>query len=182
MHMVMSMKGGGMNGRHSIEEARRNLPRLIREAERGRTVRLARRGEPVAVLVGYRTFERIATGRRSFVEAMDRGFARIDAGFAKQAARMEIGFARIDAGFAKQAARMEIGFARIDAGFAKQAARMEIGFAEQAARMDRGFANINARFDQLETRIERRITQQTWIILGAMIAVRFFMEFLGFAA
>jgi len=135
MHMVMSMKGGGMSGRHSIEEARRNLPRLIREAERGRTVRLTRRGEPVAVLVGYRTFERIATGRRSFVEAMEIGFARIDAGFAKQ-----------------------------------------------AALMDRGFANINARFDQLETRIERRITQQTWIILGAMIAVRFFMEFLGFAA
>jgi len=76
--MVMSMKGGKMNERHSIEEARRNLPRLIREAEHGKTVRLTRRGEPVAVLVGYRTFERIVTGRRSFVEAYDEFTKAVD--------------------------------------------------------------------------------------------------------
>ena len=58
-----------MTEHHSIADARRNLPRLIREAERGKTVRLTRRGEPVAVLVGHQTFERIVAGRRGFGEA-----------------------------------------------------------------------------------------------------------------
>ena len=57
-----------MTQKHSIADARRNLPRLIREAEQGRTVELTRRGTPVAVIVGHRTFEQLATGRRGFVE------------------------------------------------------------------------------------------------------------------
>ena len=55
--------------KHSIADARRDLPRLIREAEHGKMVELTRRGKPVAVLVGHRTFERLAAGRRSFVDA-----------------------------------------------------------------------------------------------------------------
>ena len=58
-----------MTEKHSIAEARRNLPKLIREAERGKTVELTRRGDPVAVLVGRRAFERLAAGRRGFAEA-----------------------------------------------------------------------------------------------------------------
>ena len=58
-----------MTDKHSIADARRNLPRLIREAEHGKTVELTRRGEPVAVLIGCRTFERLAAGRRGFVDA-----------------------------------------------------------------------------------------------------------------
>ena len=69
MYTVMGMTGGKMTEKHSIAEARRNLPRLIREAEHGKTVELTRRGEAVAVLVGRRTFERLAVGRRGFVEA-----------------------------------------------------------------------------------------------------------------
>ena len=69
MYTVMGMTGGKMTEKHSIAEARRNLPRLIREAEHGKTVELTRRGEAVAVLVGRRTFERLAVGRRRFVEA-----------------------------------------------------------------------------------------------------------------
>lgn len=53
----------------SIAEARRNLPSLIREAERGKTVELTRRGEPVAVLVGHRMFGRLTAGRRGFADA-----------------------------------------------------------------------------------------------------------------
>ena len=58
-----------MTGKHSIAEARRNLPRLIREAENGKTVELTRRGEPVAVLVGHRRFQLLTAKRRSFAAA-----------------------------------------------------------------------------------------------------------------
>ncbi len=57
-----------MADKHSIAEARRNLPRLVREAEKGVAVELTRRGEPVAVLIGWRQFERLALNRRGFVE------------------------------------------------------------------------------------------------------------------
>ena len=55
-----------MTEKHSIADARRNLPRLIREAEHGKTVELTRRGKPVAVLIGCDEFERLAAGRRGF--------------------------------------------------------------------------------------------------------------------
>lgn len=58
-----------MTEKHSIADARRNLPRLIREAENGKTVELTRRGEPVAVLVGHRLFQRLFTNRRGFTAA-----------------------------------------------------------------------------------------------------------------
>ena len=57
-----------MTDRHSISEARRNLPTLIREAENGKAVELTRRGEPVAMLIGRRLFERLASNRRGFIE------------------------------------------------------------------------------------------------------------------
>ena len=71
MYMLMNVTVDEMAQEHSIAEARRNLPRLIREAELGKTVRLTQRGRPVAVLVGHRSFERMVTGRRSFVEAYE---------------------------------------------------------------------------------------------------------------
>ena len=58
-----------MTKKYSITEARRNLPRLIREAEHGKTVQLTRRGEAVAVLVGHQKFGQLTAGRRSFAEA-----------------------------------------------------------------------------------------------------------------
>ena len=57
-----------MTEKHSIADARRNLPRLIREAEHGKTVELTRRGKPVAV-IGCGAFERLAAGRRGFRDA-----------------------------------------------------------------------------------------------------------------
>ena len=58
-----------MTERHSIAEARRNLPSLVRDAENGKAVELTRRGEPVAVLVGHREFGRLTSGRRGFGNA-----------------------------------------------------------------------------------------------------------------
>ena len=58
-----------MPGRHSIAEARRNLPSLVRDAENGRAVELTRRGEPMAVLIGLREFKRLTSRRRGFGDA-----------------------------------------------------------------------------------------------------------------
>ena len=58
-----------MTDKHSIAEARRNLPKLVRVAEQGMTVELTRRGKLVAVLIGCKQFERLASSRRSFVTA-----------------------------------------------------------------------------------------------------------------
>ena len=73
MYMFMYITGGTMTDKHSIAEARRNLPRLVREAEKGIAVELTRRGEPVAVLIGWRRFVRLASNRHSFLAAY-RGF------------------------------------------------------------------------------------------------------------
>ena len=63
-----------MTEQHSIADARRNLPTLVRDAENGRAVELTRRGQPVAVLIGHREFRRLTSGRKSFFDAW-RGFA-----------------------------------------------------------------------------------------------------------
>jgi prevent-host-death family protein len=60
-----------MAKQQSIAEARHNLPSLVREAESGRAVELTRRGEPVAVLIGRRQYERLTSRYRSFSEAYD---------------------------------------------------------------------------------------------------------------
>jgi prevent-host-death family protein len=54
--------------RHSIADARSNLPKLVRDAEAGKTVELTRRGEPVAVLIGRKHYERLTSELRSFSE------------------------------------------------------------------------------------------------------------------
>ena len=69
MYMFRYITGEAMTDKHSITEARRNLPRLVREAEKGMEVALTRRGEPVAVLISVRRFERLSSNRRSFTAA-----------------------------------------------------------------------------------------------------------------
>ena len=69
MYMTMSMMGRHMTRQHSIADPRRNLPRLIREAESGRTVEPTRCCGPVAVPLGRRQFQRLAAGRRAFTQA-----------------------------------------------------------------------------------------------------------------
>ena len=54
---------------HSIAEARANLPSLVRRAEAGKAIELTRRGEPVAVLLGRREYERLTASSRGFSDA-----------------------------------------------------------------------------------------------------------------
>ena len=55
-----------MSRKYSIAEARSRLPSLVDEAESGIEVELTRRGQPVAVLVSRREFDRLRGTRRHF--------------------------------------------------------------------------------------------------------------------
>jgi prevent-host-death family protein len=61
-----------MSRRYSIAEARSRLPRIIDEAEAGGEVELTRRGQPVAVLVSHREFERLRGKHSHFSDAYRR--------------------------------------------------------------------------------------------------------------
>lgn len=67
-----------MTKRHSIAEARNNLPNLVREAESGTAVELTRRGEPVAVLIGRRQYAGLTSKHRRFFEAYQRFMREFD--------------------------------------------------------------------------------------------------------
>ena len=57
-----------MADQHSIADARRDLPMLVRKAERGQTVELTRRGEWVAVLIGRHRYQQLVAPMPSFEE------------------------------------------------------------------------------------------------------------------
>jgi prevent-host-death family protein len=63
---------------HSIAEARTNLPDLVKKAEAGKAVELTRRGEPVAVLIGRREYDRLQTGSSRFSNAWDEFVKQVD--------------------------------------------------------------------------------------------------------
>jgi prevent-host-death family protein len=63
----------------SIREAKSSLTSLLREVEKGRTVRLTRRGKPVAVLVSERQYARLAGSQRP-----DRQFLRFLQGWRRE--------------------------------------------------------------------------------------------------
>ena len=67
-----------MHDRYSEAEACRNLPKLIREAEGGKTAELTRGEGPVAMLIGQRQFRRLTARRRSFTQAYDGFVANVD--------------------------------------------------------------------------------------------------------
>ena len=58
-----------MSRRYSIAEARSRLPSIVDQAEAGVEVELTRRGQPVAVLVSRREFERLRGKRVHFSDA-----------------------------------------------------------------------------------------------------------------
>ncbi len=58
-----------MSRRYSIAEARSRLPSIVDEAEAGLEVELTRRGQPVAVVVSRREFERLRGKRLHFGDA-----------------------------------------------------------------------------------------------------------------
>lgn len=55
----------------SIAEARNDLSGVVREAEAGHPVTLARRGRPVAVVISADEFSRMERRRPSIAEAID---------------------------------------------------------------------------------------------------------------
>jgi prevent-host-death family protein len=55
----------------SIAEAKDRLPRVIHDVEAGKTIRLTRRGKPVAVILSIVEYERGAGRVPSFAEAVD---------------------------------------------------------------------------------------------------------------
>lgn len=55
---------------YSVAEARQNFARLIRSAERGKTIEITRRGEPVAVLLSAAEYLALTADRPRFVEAL----------------------------------------------------------------------------------------------------------------
>jgi prevent-host-death family protein len=61
-----------MPQRYSIAEARSRLPTIVDQAESGVEVELTRRGEPVAVVVSRREFERLRGKRQHFRDAYRR--------------------------------------------------------------------------------------------------------------
>lgn len=67
-----------MRKQHSIAEARNNLPQLVRKAEAGEPIELTRRGEGVAVLLGRKDYERLATRSRRFSEAWNEFNRKVD--------------------------------------------------------------------------------------------------------
>lgn len=63
---------GCMSQRYSIAEARSRLPTIVDQAESGVEVELTRRGQPVAVVVSSREFERLRGKRQHFRDAYRR--------------------------------------------------------------------------------------------------------------
>ena len=67
--MYIKMYICDMSQRYSIAEARSRLPSIVDQAEAGAEIELTRRGQPVAVLVSHREFERLRGKRLHFRDA-----------------------------------------------------------------------------------------------------------------
>ena len=63
-------KGRGPSMRTSVADAKDALPSLIHDAEQGSPVEITRRGEPVAVLVGYQAWQRLVGEGPTFWDAL----------------------------------------------------------------------------------------------------------------
>jgi prevent-host-death family protein len=58
-----------MSDKYSIAEARQNLAALVHELEQKDHIELTRRGEPVAVLLSLRAYQRLTASKMNFWEA-----------------------------------------------------------------------------------------------------------------
>jgi antitoxin Phd len=59
-----------LNDQYSIAEAKNKLPSLIHSVEKGPSVRLTRRGRPVAVLLSIQEYERLQQKKGNFWQAL----------------------------------------------------------------------------------------------------------------
>jgi cellobiose PTS system EIIB component len=57
--------------KYSIAEARHDLAAIVKELEQQPVIQITRRGQPVAVLVSTREFERLSAPRTGFWEAFE---------------------------------------------------------------------------------------------------------------
>jgi len=64
--------------RYSIAQARDQLPQLVHDAEAGTPVELTRRGKLVAMLVSVDQYRRMASGQKSFWDALEEFRANVD--------------------------------------------------------------------------------------------------------
>jgi prevent-host-death family protein len=64
--------------RYSISDARTRFPSLVKEAEGGKRIELTRNGKPVAVVVGWQTYEDLTQPRKSFWEVVTEFRDRIE--------------------------------------------------------------------------------------------------------
>lgn len=67
-----------MSIRYSIAEARDRLTKLVRDAEKGLSVELTRRGKPVAILVSLSEYEKLQRHSMSFWEAFEQFKSEVD--------------------------------------------------------------------------------------------------------
>jgi prevent-host-death family protein len=67
-----------MNKRYSIAEARHNLAAIVHELEAQPVIELTRRGEPVAVLISFDTYQHLHVEPPSFREAYTAFRATLD--------------------------------------------------------------------------------------------------------
>jgi prevent-host-death family protein len=74
--MYISVYTCDMSRQYSIAEARAKLPDIVDQAEAGVEVELTRRGQPVAVVVSRRAFERLREKRQHFGDAYERFLGR----------------------------------------------------------------------------------------------------------
>ena len=74
--MYIIMYTDDMPRQYSIADARSSLPHIVDQAEAGMAVELTRRGQPVAVVVSRRTFDRLREKRGQFSEAYQRFLAQ----------------------------------------------------------------------------------------------------------
>jgi antitoxin Phd len=74
----MAILEARMSNRYSIAEARDRLTKLVRDAEKGISVELTRRGKPVAILVSLSEYEKLQKRNTSFWEAFEKFKSEVD--------------------------------------------------------------------------------------------------------
>ena len=67
-----------MEQEFSIAEAKNQLPELVRKAEKGKPIRLTRRGKPVAVLLSDRDYQSLQEKKGDLWAAIKRFRAKAD--------------------------------------------------------------------------------------------------------
>ena len=75
--MYIYMYISSMSKRYSITEARTHLPGIIHKAEFGKDIEITRRGQPVAVVVSIKEYERMRKARPTFRDAYAQFLSRI---------------------------------------------------------------------------------------------------------